>query len=81
VSDPENLQADFDGADRVFAEMLQSHRPTPAARFRGALSRRLAEIDPGYGPRPANLWLQVLALLAAGVAILIVAALLSAGTI
>jgi hypothetical protein len=51
-----SLDSDFDAgldpAERELGDRLQQARPVPAAGFRGALGRRLAERDPGYGPRP-----------------------------
>lgn len=38
------------------AERLDRDRPTPAVGFRGALGRYLVARDPGYGPRPHNLY-------------------------
>ena len=41
------------------ARRLADERRRPTAAFRGALNRRLAAEDPGYGPRPADLWTAV----------------------
>jgi hypothetical protein len=45
----------LDSGEQELGERLERERPVPSAGFRGALGRRLAERDPGFGPRPA--WL------------------------
>lgn len=45
---------------------LARERPVPAAGFRGALGRQLAESDPGYGPRPERLRVRVIAWMLGG---------------
>ncbi len=67
--------------DRELAERLDAVRPVPAAGFRGALGRRLAAQDPGYGPRPARLRLTVAGYLAAGLALLALATLQATGAL
>jgi hypothetical protein len=53
VPDPgEDLTPDELGV----ADRLDRERPTPGAGFRGALGRYLVARDPGYGPRPHNLY-------------------------
>lgn len=47
-----DFDSDLSPGQRELGEQLQSSRPVPSAGFRGALGRRLAERDPGYGPRP-----------------------------
>jgi hypothetical protein len=47
-------------AEDVVAEHLRIERPVPPAAFRGQLRRRLAERDPGYGPRPERLRLRLM---------------------
>jgi hypothetical protein len=59
----------LDAADQELAARLQRERPVPAADFRGALGRRLAASDPGYGPRPDRLRTMVTASLAAGLGV------------
>jgi hypothetical protein len=47
--------------EQDLAGRLIGERPLPAAEFRGALRRRLAANDPGYGPRPEHLrWIVAL---------------------
>lgn len=62
-------------AEDVVAEHLRIERPVPSAGFRGQLRRRLAERDPGYGPRPARLRLMVAGYLGAGGLLIALAAL------
>ncbi len=71
-SNGENV--DQAAADQVFADQLDAARPVPAPAFRGALGRYLAASDPGYGPRPQNLWLIVACCLVAGAVLLLIAA-------
>ena len=40
---------------RRIGELLRRDRPVPSASFRGALSRHLRALDPGWGPRPEGL--------------------------
>jgi hypothetical protein len=72
-------EADFDAelspGDRELGEQLQRTRPVPSAGFRGALGRRLAERDPGYGPRPEWLVPVASACFSGGLALIAVAAL------
>jgi hypothetical protein len=67
--------AELEPLDRDLADRLRIARPVPGAAFRGALSRRLAEQDPGYGPRPERLRLMVAGYLAAGGLLIALAAL------
>ena len=62
-------------ADQELAERLRIARPVPGAAFRGVLGRRLAEHDPGYGPRPDRLRLMVAGYLGAGGLLIALAAL------
>jgi hypothetical protein len=66
---------DLDPPDQDLADRLRIARPVPGAGFRGALSRRLAEQDPGYGPRPERLKLMVAGYLGAGGLLIALAAL------
>jgi hypothetical protein len=66
---------------QMVAEMLEGVRPNPRPGFRGALARRLAERDPGWGPRPEHLWPQAFGLIIVGVVLLLTGALISAGGI
>jgi hypothetical protein len=58
--------AALEGDERNPATHLTIARPVPGAGFRGALSRRLSELDRGYGPRPERLRLMVAGYLGAG---------------
>jgi hypothetical protein len=68
---------DPDVPDQSLADKLTRSRPAPRASFRGALGRYLAASDPGYGPRPARLWMLV-GLYAAGGLLLILVGLIIA---
>ncbi len=57
------------------ADRLALARPVPPAAFRGELGRRLADRDPGYGPRPERLRLLVAGYLGAGGLLIALAAL------
>jgi hypothetical protein len=62
------IESGLPAPERELGERLATGRPVPAAEFRGALGRRLAQRDPGYGPRPAGLWRTAgLCLIAGGV--------------
>ncbi len=72
--------SDFsDPEDAEVVELLDGTKPVPARDFRGALARRLANEDPGWGPRPQHLWPQSLALVIVGVLLLLIGALISVG--
>ncbi len=60
-------------------QRLQTGRAVPSAAFRGALGRRLAAEDPGYGPRPAGLRTTVALLALLAVVLLAVGLLQSLG--
>jgi len=66
------------GEDEL-AGRLQSARGLPTPAFRGALGRRLEGEDPGFRPRPGNLWVQVALLALAAVILLGAGVLLSVG--
>jgi hypothetical protein len=70
-TDTSTFGPDEDAAARAAAEALTSQRPTPPASFRGALAQRLSALDPGFGPRPANLWPRVLGLVVLGSVLLL----------
>jgi hypothetical protein len=57
---------EIEPAEQELSERLRIARPVPSAGFRGALGRRLAERDSGYGPRPERLRLMVAGYLGAG---------------
>jgi hypothetical protein len=67
--------------ERAIADALVARRPVPTPTFRSELSSELATSDPGYGHRPARLWLHVGAVTSAGVLLLLVGLLVSTGTI
>jgi hypothetical protein len=56
----------LDLPEHDLANRLRIARPVPGAGFRGALGRRLAERDPGYGPRPERLRLIAAGYIGAG---------------
>ena len=62
-------------AEEDLAGRLRITRPVPPASFRGELGRRLAEQDPGYGPRPHRLQLMVASYLGVGGVLIALAAL------
>jgi hypothetical protein len=72
---------DDPGLDIELGHRLSDERPVPAAGFRGALGRRLAADDPGYGPRPAQLRTRVAACLAGGGVIAAIGALIALGAL
>ena len=51
-----SIGPDFDSelspGEAELGQRLQRDRPVPSPAFRGALGRRLARRDPGFGPRP-----------------------------
>lgn len=63
--------------ENELATRLEAERPVPAARFRGALGRRLAERDPGYGPRPERLLVLVALYTLAGLLLLLAGVLIA----
>jgi hypothetical protein len=70
-----------DPAESRVADRLGAERPVPGASFRGALSRRLAASDPGYGPRPERLRLMAVGCLSAGSLLIVLGALSAAGAL
>ena len=67
--------AGLEPAEQDLADRLALARPVPSAGFRGRLGRRLADRDPGYGPRPERLRLMVAGYLGAGGLLIALAAL------
>ncbi len=63
------------------AGLLARGRPAPAAGFRGALARLLADLDPGWGPRPSRLRLLVIAYGGGGLLMIAAGALLGLGAL
>ena len=60
---------------------LARKRPVPRAAFRGALARHLADRDPGYGPRPANLRALIAGCTLAGLLLILLGLLVATGTL
>lgn len=65
--------------ERELAARMRSARPVPAAAFRGALARHVAELDPRLGPRPARVRLKASAALASGALLIALGALSATG--
>jgi hypothetical protein len=74
TEDPANRPA-LESPEHDLAARMRIARPVPGAAFRGALGRRLGELDPGYGPRPERLRLIVAGYLGAGGLLIALAAL------
>jgi hypothetical protein len=81
MTDDAFLTPEQAAAERAFAEQLDVARPVPRPTFRATLARRLADENPGWGPRPENLWPQSLALIAVGALLLLIGAALAVGGI
>jgi hypothetical protein len=79
MAEPEDDAAALDGVDEAVAKQLRDLRAVPGVAFRGALERRLAVLDPGYGPRPERLRTSVAVWLVAGLALLVVGAVVAGG--
>ena len=71
--------SEADAQDGELVTMLLSARSVPSAGFRGALRRRLAARDPGYGPRPPRLHLMTAAFVSAGAFLIGLGALAATG--
>jgi hypothetical protein len=67
--------------DLTFAASLDARRPSPTLTFRGALGRRIARQDPGYGHRPERLWLRAGLSAGAGVLFVVLGLLVGTGAI
>ncbi len=67
--------------ERLLAERLTRERPVPPAGFRGGLGRRLAAIDPGFGPRPGRLWAMVAGYLVVGLLLVLLGLLQATGVL
>jgi hypothetical protein len=74
----QNLE-DLEPEELALGELLSRRRPAPAAGFRGALARRLAERDPGWGPRPPRLRLLVCAYGGGGLLLIAIGAVVGLG--
>ena len=81
MSDEPDMAGEPGPHERELAERLAGDRPAPTAGFRGALGRRLAARDPGYGPRPERLRLIVAGYVAAGSVLLVLGALSATGAL
>jgi hypothetical protein len=81
VTDEPDIATELGPGERELADRLDGERPLPAAGFRGALARRLAARDPGYGPRPERLRLIVGAYLGAGSLLIVLGALSATGVL
>lgn len=66
MTDASDNALEFEPDAQPLADRLIDARPLPPAGFRGRLGRRLAQRDPGYGPRPQRLRLIVAGYLGAG---------------
>jgi hypothetical protein len=69
VTDPLDPDEHLDPAERELGGHLARERALPSSEFRGALGRRLAAEDPGFGPRPEHLRRTVALYLAGGAAL------------
>ena len=78
---PDGITGDLTVDEQLVAEQLVGTRPVPTAAFRGALGRRLAELDPRYGRRPQRLRLIVSGYFGAGALLLAIGALQAIGAL
>jgi len=78
---PNGITGELTVDEQVVAEQLDAARPVPPAAFRGALGRRLAELDLRYGCRPQRLRLIVSGYLGAGTLLLAIGALQAIGAL
>lgn len=81
MTDPADSNGELSGEEQALASDLAAERPVPAAGFRGALGRYLAEHDPGYGPRPPRLRLIASGLVSGGLVLMAVGLLQSTGNL
>jgi hypothetical protein len=81
VTDELDIPAEPGPGERVLADRLSRERAVPGAGFRGALARRLAASDPGYGPRPERLRLIVASYVGAGSLLVALGALSATGAL
>lgn len=79
MTEQPEIDTELPAAQQELAGVLETDRPVPSARFRGALGRHLLGRDPGYGPRPDRLKLTVSGFLAAGALLLALGALQATG--
>jgi hypothetical protein len=81
MSEPSETDEQTTAADSQLADRLGAQRPVPSGVFRGALSRHLAALDPGHGPRPPRLRAIVALYSAGGALLMALGTLLATGTI
>ena len=81
MSEHNDIPDELGPAERELADRLGGARPVPAAGFRGALGRRLAARDPGYGSRPKRLRLMVAGWAGTGAVLLALGALTAVGAL
>jgi hypothetical protein len=67
--------------DLVFAASLEARRPSPTLTFRGALRRRVARQDRGYGHRPEDLWARAAMFAGAGAVFVLLGVLFGTGAL
>lgn len=81
MTDERAIADELGSEESDLAARLSGERAVPPAGFRGALARRLAAKDPGYGPRPEHLRLMVAAYFGAGSLLIAVGALSATGVL
>jgi hypothetical protein len=74
-------EPDLSATELELAERLERGRPVPRSGFRGALSRRLVALDPGWGPRPARVLGTMWGYLGLGVALIGLGTLIGVGAL
>jgi hypothetical protein len=67
--------------EKAVAEALMAQRPVPTPVFRGTLGETLTNSDPGYGHRPARLWVRAGVLAGSGALLVLLGLLVSTGAI
>ena len=81
MNDEPEIRPELGPNERQLEAELAARRPVPAPAFRGALGRRLAAADPGYGPRPARLHLAVVSMIGGGAVLIALGALQGIGAL
>jgi hypothetical protein len=81
MNDEPEIRSGLPPVERRLEAELAARRPVPAPGFRGALGRRLAADDPGYGPRPERLRPKVMGMLGGGVLLIVLGALQGIGAL
>jgi len=81
MTEPNGSSDELDPVYEVLVDRLRALRPFPRPAFRGALRRHLVIVDPGYGPRPANLRTFVALWIVAGLLLLALGAVVAVGII